>query len=591
MGIKLFYSKISKIVSTILSRCSILSPRYCFLFIFSITAILVIPQGVKIGEDICYQVKSTQQYADGISVMPNYFVKPDTSDLSKNNTEWQIRPPGASWFALPGLSLGFSLGHSISISLFVLGLVGGFGWIALAKTIGVGWNGLYFLSLLLGISQGLAINHLGTMNSVLYSFVPWMIIFSIYLISLFESENKKAWFKISAGLVFFALLGFFGLIKTSGMIVAITIGSLPIIILLILIKDTSKKFRITSILLITSPLIMIPYLYLEKVNKLESGISSDTMYRKIDYAKQSGLWGNYFTESTQGWRLGISALGSPGYAISPKIVVHKIRDFVSQSEDFKYWSNANKINQHSFICGLWGIGLALLVTFYIIRNKKIFSKLSLVLIAWFFTVPFLGLAIVSFLHGFNYSLYATHTIEYSILLLFPVILIWERTEETKLYSILLTGLLLVVPLCYLFNQFTYVSYPSSKISSTEHNLGLSESRFSEAIGLIEKDSKNPLDILFFLPAGDTSDLILRTKMRALTTHFSGDNFHKMDEFKTFKQLNVYCAYDSSLTENKKFIEALDLKFPQKTLQKIIYSSKFSVLKITLSSSLSNGYAT
>ena len=80
-------------------------------------------------------------------------------------------------------------------------------------------------------------------------------------------------------------------------------------------------------------------------------------------------------------------------------------------------------------------------------------------------------------------------------------------------------------------------------------------------------------------------------MRALTTHFSGDNFHKMDEFKTFKQLNVYCAYDSSLAKNKKFVKALDLKFPQKTSQKIIYSSKITVLKITLSSSLSNGYAT
>jgi len=95
-----------------------------------------------------------------------------------------------------------------------------------------------------------------------------------------------------------------------------------------------------------------------------------------------------------------------------------------------------------------------------------------------------------------------------------------------------------------------------------------------------------LDVLFFLPSGDMSDLILRTKMRTLATHFSGDNFQKTGSFKTSKTLNVYCAYDSSLGSNKKFVESLDLKFPQKASQEIIHSEIITVLKITLTPSSS-----
>jgi len=103
----------------------------------------------------------------------------------------------------------------------------------------------------------------------------------------------------------------------------------------------------------------------------------------------------------------------------------------------------------------------------------------------------------------------------------------------------------------------------------------------ETIESIEKDSNNPLDVLFFLPAGDMGDLILRTKMRTLATHFSGDNFPNIGSFKTSQALNVYCAYDSSLNSNKKFIESFDSNFPQKISQEIIHSEMITVLKITL----------
>ena len=65
-----------------------------------------------------------------------------------------------------------------------------------------------------------------------------------------------------------------------------------------------------------------------------------------------------------------------------------------------------------------------------------------------------------------------------------------------------------------------------------------------------------------MPFGNSGDLILRTKMRTMSTHFAGDNLGKKQAFQTSKGLNVYCTYDSELLENKFFIESLENKFPK-----------------------------
>jgi hypothetical protein len=586
IGLKLLHPRFCKLTSTILEKVPLPSPNYSYLTVFSIVACFTFPQGAKVGEDICFQVKSTQQFVEGNVKLPNFCSTPKMFDLSKDDLQWQLRPPGASWLVLPFMLIGMSLGHSIIITLFVLGIVGGIGWILLAKKIGIGKNGQYLLSILLGTTLGFAINSFGTMNSVLHSVVPWMIIFSIHLVFVFRTVEKLVWFKIVVTLIFFLILGLFCLIKTSGMIVSLTIGMSPIIILLTSKLDKTKKYRSASILLIISPLTLLPYFLIEKINELETGTSSDNMYRKVDYSKQTALWGNHFTESTQGWKLGVSALGSPGYAMPPNIIAHNIRDCLVQFKQFKNWANISKINPHVLVSSLWGMGLFSLYAFVIIRNRSKLSTLSLKIIVCFITIPFFGLASVSYLHGFNYSLYASHTLEYSTVLLFPIILLWETIEKPKLYIKFLTGLCLALTLSSTPHKFASLSYPRADRCSTESDFGLSESRFSRAIESIEIDSINPLDVLFFLPAGDMGDLILRTKMRTLATHFSGGNFPKAGSFKTSKTLNVYCAYDSSLGNNKKFIESFDSKFPQKISKEIIHSEMITVLKITLSPSSS-----
>ena len=77
------------------------------------------------------------------------------------------------------------------------------------------------------------------------------------------------------------------------------------------------------------------------------------------------------------------------------------------------------------------------------------------------------------------------------------------------------------------------------------------------------------------------DLILRTKMRSMATHFATDNFPNISKLETSQKLNIYCAYDTSIRKNQRFINSFEKKFPQSVSQKIIYSSEITVMKIEL----------
>ena len=125
-------------------------------------------------------------------------------------------------------------------------------------------------------------------------------------------------------------------------------------------------------------------------------------------------------------------------------------------------------------------------------------------------------------------------------------------------------------------------HKDSFISDTEQRRALSNSRFSKAIDLIESDSQSRNDLLLFLPKGDMSDLIIRTKMRTLAVHFAGDNLSKHNPFFTSEEIIVYCAYDSSLFEDISFRHNLNKKFPQIVKREILFSKSITVEKLFLS---------
>ena len=581
IGIKFVHPKLCSWVKAFLTKKKVLlqSPYFCFLCLFASGSLFTISKGTVVGEDISAQVLSTQHFISGKINAPNVVLVPSTEDLSTNTQRWHIRPPGASWFALPGMSLGLSIGYAINFSLLFVGVLGGMGWLKLSNKVGIRKQGLIYLSLLLGLSTGLTINRLGTMNSTLFAIVPWMLLWAIK-ISVQNSHNKRVILK-SVVLIaaFYLLLGCFCLLKMSGLIVALTIGFVPV--LLVYLKKTAlKKNHLLLSLVILSPLILYPAKVLNSFNSENIGFDSHALYTAPDYNQQSLLWGDHFVESTKGKMLLLSALGSPGYALPMKPLIHSARDFSLQFESFIDWSGENQVNVHAFVCGIFGIITLIPIILLIRKNKKHLSNLSQPIFSIFYVIPFFGLAILSNLHGFNYSLYATHTIEYSLLLLLPIIMIWENSQPKRQACKTFVNLILAMPLLYLIQLFPKDS-EKEFISRTEKARGLSNSRFSEAIDYIENDSDNDIDIIYFLPAGDMGDLVLRSRMRTLTTHFAGDNFPQFPNIKSSKELNVYLAYDEKLSEIPKFLQATRDKFQNSIIGKKILKDSIIVQKIRL----------
>ena len=155
----------------------------------------------------------------------------------------------------------------------------------------------------------------------------------------------------------------------SGMIVALTIGFVPG--LLVYLKKTGlRKNYLFLTLAILSPLILYPAKELNYYNKEKLGFDSHALYTKPNYNQQSLLWGEHFVESTKGKMLLLSTLGSPGYALPIKPLIHSARDFSVQFESFIDWSRENKVNAHAFVCGIFGI-----ITLIFSGNKKLNSSI------------------------------------------------------------------------------------------------------------------------------------------------------------------------------------------------------------------------
>ena len=581
IGIKFVHPKITSWMEAFLTKLNYSrpSPHICFACLFVLGSLLITSKGTVVGEDISAQVLSTQHFISGKINSPNIVWAPSSNDLSTNTSTWHIRPPGASWFALPGMFLGFQVGHAIKFSLVFVGLLGGLGWLKLSEKLGVRKQGLFYLSSLLALSIGLTINRFGTMNSTLFAIVPWMLLWAIQ-ITVQNSHNKKDILRTVVLIAFFyLLLGCFCLLKMSGMIVALTIGFVPG--LLVYLKKTGlRKNYLFLTLAILSPLILYPVKELNYYNKEKLGFDSHALYTKPNYNQQSLLWGEHFAESTKGKMLLLSTLGSPGYALPIKPLIHSARDFSLQFESFIDWSRDNKVNAHAFVCGIIGIITLIPIILLLVKNKKHFSDLTIQTFSVFYIVPFIGLAILSYLHGFNYSLYATHTIEYSLLLILPMLMVWESSRPSNPAYKGFVMLILALPVLNIIN-LSPTNINGGFISTTEKERGLSNSRFSKAIEYIENDSVNDLDVIYFLPVGDMGDLILRTKMRTLATHFAGGNFPQLSHFKTSKELNIYLTYDEELSEIPEFIEAISEKSKNSLSEKTIFKDGIFVRKIKL----------
>ena len=592
---KIIFISLSAFVCVIvfLARMRILIPDRCqliweelashYLLIFFITAslcsIFSVREGVMVGEDIGGQVKSSLQWIEGEVSSPNFFLSPDTTDLSQNNINWSLRPPGAALLPVPGMLIGLSLGNSIQLALFTCSIAGGLGWLYLFSISGITQQVLLIVSILFGLMAGNYISHFSTTNIILFALVPWFLIWLLRLSNSISVDGFSGKRYLQVGF-FLLCLGSFCWVKLSGIIAAGTIGA---VLLLIILLKVRKRFQATLVFGLLGILFWLPLVGLETVNFIFSGKTADQTYQQIVSSVEAPLTGEHWMESTQGRWLLWSLVAAPGYSLPTKSIAIGVRDLAKQFQGFRDWMFERKINDHVLLAGILSIFLTFLLVFEGISAFPLLDLKFRIITTCFCVLPFVGLAILSQRFQWNYLMYHSHTFEFWLVFTIPTLVILSKAKYAGVRTCCLVGIMLAFPIYKNAQSLAYQFPPVSKsqISETESTRGLSLSMFSGAIQLIEEDSGCAQDILFFLPAGDSSDLVLRTKMRTLSTHFSADNFPISNQFKSSCELNLYCAYDSSLSENHLFMEALDSKFPQAESREIIYSEDVTVCKIRL----------
>ena len=570
-------------------NCLSESPKTTFIALALLSSILYLGKGMSVGEDIGGQVKSSLQWHHGIVEHPNFLAQPKWANLTEDTTVWGIRPPGASWLPLPGLLIGLSLGSSLKVGLFLCVLSGGFGWIKFCEKLKLPPCGLLFVAILIGLSVGPASSSYSTANVILFALVPWFMIWAITIGFLCDCQNDYFSLRkfIVHSTVFLFTLGCFAWIKLSGMIVAGTIAAIPLVSILHNKRKPSKNFRSVALYLLVGILFWVPFLSLEYTNQTLSGLTANELYSANDSDLQAPLFGKHFEKSTRGVWLAWSTLGGPGYALPAKQISHGFRDLMIQFEKVNNWLDQNEINEHVIFSGLLAIGCTILLLFVF---KSIWSftapKLRLAY-ACFFFLPFIGLGILSYKYGFNYLLYHAHTSEYHLIFTIPALFILSLPNVfSRISSQLFLGICLALPITTQIERLSSIPFQQIHYtgSQTEQARGLAARKFSNAIRIIEQDSKSHSDILLFLPAGDMGDLVLRTRLRTLAIHFAGDNLAKREPFRTLQPTTVYCAYSASLRENKSFQDALKNAFPQATeireLAQTVASESF-VIRVTL----------
>ena len=380
-------------------------------------------------------------------------------------------------------------------------------------------------------------------------------------------------------------LGCFAWIKLSGLIVAGTIAATFLFTILKSKKNFKEKLKFVLYFGLLGTIFWLPFLLLENINHTLTGITADQLYSANDSDMQAPLFGKFWGESTKGGWLLWSFISAPGYSLPIKSIANNFRDFGMQFPELTKWMESYAINEHVLICGIIAIIFTVMLFMEI---KKCWSCLEIdhkISMTCFSLIPFIGLAILANKYEWNYLLYHALTMEFWIIFTIPTLIIFSHKTKPKQSTIILFAVIIALPLNKILERTinSFKQNASKVISSTEKGLGLSSTRFSSAIEVVEKDSRNSLDILYFLPSGDMGDLILRTKMRTIATHFAGGNLPKTNELRTNKSLNVYCVYDSSLADISTFKNALKSKFPQARFRKRNFSYNVIVDKIELDS--------
>jgi len=541
-----------------------LSPLKIFFFLLILFRISLINIPCSVGEDMTQQVLSSKQWLDGISIAPNVLSSPDSTNISANKSDWIVRPPGGAWIPLPWLLLGFSLGNSIHISLFVFSIAFGTGWLKLASSLSLPKHWLQVLAFLLAVTASLGSLSLSTASVFTTATFPWLLTLSLYLSDQWNLPKQKLKIHLLSFL-FFLAIGIHAFFKLSSLL---TVSAIALIPFLIHVTKFSKiNFVTCKRAIVGIILFFTPYFFVSNLCKDFTGLSLQQIYSQQDYNAQHELWGEYFTESTRGGMLVTSLIASPGYATPVQSLAHGLRDLLLQFENYSSTLHIYEINPRILGCCILAIPFTLILFTALWKIKDSLNRREVILYCTLFIVPFLGFAIVSHQHGYNYLIYHAYTKEFATIFFIFALFYSVNAKDfikNKYLGNIFISFFIALPIISCVKEYChrlYNSFPQNYASQYENQHNFGSSKFSKSLQLISSDSNSSLDICLFLCAGDQADFSLRTPLRSLSLHFAKGNLIHFPILKNSRPLSVYCLLDPLLSNDSSFAQSVIEKFP------------------------------
>lgn len=375
-----------------------LSPYILSIGLTTLFFILWLNIPYSIQTDAAHQIKSIQQWLNGIATIPNSLVVPDPSDLSKDIQIWIAWwPPGISIFFTPLIAAGFSLGLAARLTSYLLVLVGCCGWIKVADLFQAhSFTKVALASILPLYAMGSsthAIYTLTTGDVIPLAIMPWLVVYTIYIILKLENreftQNRAG--NLHLTLVSF-LLGSVYWLKYSAFL-----ASLGLFLFLIVtylkyqLKFQSFSVRHYFLTALLPVFFLIPLLILTVLNQKLSG--SEIAVQQFESA-------GFNSFGVRGIGIILTMLGTLGLAMFQS--ADWLNSLVNNNPLFQVVVFDDPNQQKELMSLLVGVPGTLLTLWLIWRTRKLYHKILLQLCLFTTVIPLLGLLYLSVKVKFNF---------------------------------------------------------------------------------------------------------------------------------------------------------------------------------------------
>ncbi|MEA5420126.1 hypothetical protein VB712_12925 [Spirulina sp. CCNP1310] len=172
------------------------APEAIALFILTLLFVSLLPLPYFIHSDAPTSLKSSQQFAQGLTERLGDLWLPDINDLSQNQSFWMIWfSPGMAFLYYPLLALGLPLGLAAKITSYLLMMSGCGGWLAVAKKLKLSQVVLILFALALPFyAVSVSGVWLSTAEIVVFAIMPWIYQFGLGAMQAWQNPNQS-WFQ------------------------------------------------------------------------------------------------------------------------------------------------------------------------------------------------------------------------------------------------------------------------------------------------------------------------------------------------------------------------------------------------------------